>query len=62
MIHNTVCMTLFRARSFQTSQTPSMPPLIHRLPNQFKSGSRRLGLFIHEMDLIALRAVSVHAA
>lgn len=42
--------------------TPSKPRLIHCLPNQIKSGSRCLSLFIHEVDLIALQGLSVHAA
>lgn len=57
IIHNRLCMRLLH-----TSLTPSEPQLIHCLPDQIKSGSQCLSLFFHEVDLIALQGLSVHAA
>lgn len=48
--------------SFQTSLASIAIPLIHCLPDEIKTGSHCLGLLIHKADLIALQALSVHAA
>lgn len=49
-------------RLLRTRLTPGEPQLIHCLPDQIKSGSRCLSLFFREVDLIALRGLSAHAA